>query len=311
MSNSSQPARCPAWRIRSAVAMRRTGGTTVALLHASHPEPSVAVTLVMVALAAATGRNAAGLVAVGAAVLAGQLSVGWLNDCLDAARDRAVGRRDKPVVAGSISARAVGVAAAVAAALCVPLSLLSGVPAAGAHLFAVASGWAYDLGVKASVVSVLPYGVSFGLLPVFVTLGLPGHPLPASWLIAAAALLGSAAHFANALPDLSDDAATGVRGLPHRLGARWSRTLAALLLLAASAILALGPPGPPTSFGLAVLVTAAAMLAAGHLLGRRPGSRAPFRAMLIVALLDVLALIISGTHVGALYSGISVGVDSG
>jgi heme o synthase len=279
--------------------MRPVTGTTVALLRASHPEPSAAVTLAMVALAAATGRDAAGLVAVAAAVLAGQLSVGWLNDYLDAERDRAVGRRDKPVAAGGVSRRTVGVAAVVAVALCVPLSLLSGVPAAVAHMLAVASGWAYDLGVKASAISVLPYGVSFGLLPVFVTLGLPGHPLPLGWLVAAAALLGSAAHFANALPDLSDDVVTGVRGLPHRLGARWSQALAALLLLAASAVLALGPPGPPTAFGLAVLVIAAAMLAVGHLLGRRAGSRAPFRAMLIVALLDVLALIISGTHVSA------------
>jgi 4-hydroxybenzoate polyprenyltransferase len=279
--------------------MRRAAGATVALFRASHPEPSLVVTLVMVALAAAAGRDAAGLVAVGVAVLAGQLSVGWLNDCLDAARDRTVGRGDKPVAAGRISSRAVGTAAAVAAALCVPLSLLSGTPAAVAHLLAVASGWAYDLGVKASAVSVLPYGVSFGLLPVFVVLGLPGHPLPAGWLVAAAALLGSAAHFANALPDLSDDAVTGVRGLPHRLGARCSQALAALLLLAASAVLTLGPPGPPTVFGLTVLVAAVVMLAAGHLLGRRAGSRAPFRAMLVVALLDVLALIISGTHVSA------------
>ena len=39
----------------------------------------------------------------------------------------------------------------------------------------------------------------------------------------AAAALGSAAHFVNVLPDLADDAATGVHGLPHRLGPLASR----------------------------------------------------------------------------------------
>ena len=270
----------------------------VALLRASHPEPSAAVTVAAAALAVATGRDLLGLVAVAAAVLAGQLSIGWLNDYLDAERDRAVGRRDKPVAAGALPAGAVGTAAVAAVVLCVPLSLLSGLAAGAAHLLAVASGWAYDLGVKAGAASVLPYAVSFGLLPAFVTLGLPGHPLPAWWLVAAGSLLGGAAHFANALPDLAGDAATGIHGLPHRAGARRSRIAAAVLLLAASAVLALGPPGPPSAFGVAVLATALGTLAAGHLLGRRPGSRAPFRAMLVVAVLDVLALVASGVLVG-------------
>jgi len=38
--------------------------------------------------------------------------------------------------------------------------------------------------------------------------------------LVAAALLGFAAHFANVLPVLRADAATGVRGLPQRLGPR-------------------------------------------------------------------------------------------
>ncbi|HEY3262440.1 MAG TPA: hypothetical protein VGJ95_19605, partial [Pseudonocardiaceae bacterium] len=60
--------------------MRGAAIGTVALLRASHPEPSAAVTLAAVALAAATGRDPPGQVAVAAAVLAGQLSIGWLND---------------------------------------------------------------------------------------------------------------------------------------------------------------------------------------------------------------------------------------
>jgi hypothetical protein len=86
--------------------------------------------------------------------------------------------------------------------------------------------------------------------------------------------------------------------LPHRLGAAPGRVVAAGLLLAASVVLAVGPPGQLSAFGLVVLVLAAGTLLAGLLLGRRPGSRAAFRSILIVALLDVLALVAAGVHVG-------------
>ena len=142
----------------------------------------MAVTLVATALAITTGRNAAGVALVAAAVLAGQLSVGWLNDALDATRDHAVGRTDKPVAAGAVSPPTVRTAALVAALACVPLSLASGLLAGCVHLIGVAAGWAYDLGFKSTPLSVLPYLVGFGLLPVFVVLGLPGTRLPPWWL---------------------------------------------------------------------------------------------------------------------------------
>ena len=186
----------------------------VALARSCHPEPTAAVTLMVTALAVTSGRSAAGVVLVFLAVLTGQLSIGWLNDALDADRDKAVGRTDKPVVAGAVSVRTVRGAALVPGLACVPLSLASGLFAGGVHLVAVAAGWAYDLGLKSTRWSVLPYVVCFGLLPAFVVLGLPGAPLPPWWLVAGGALLGAGAHFANVLPDLDDDAATGVRGLP-------------------------------------------------------------------------------------------------
>ncbi|HVL85408.1 MAG TPA: UbiA family prenyltransferase [Pseudonocardia sp.] len=265
----------------------------VALLRSCHPEPTAAVTLMATALAATTGHGAGGVLLIAAAVLTGQLSIGWLNDVLDAERDSAVGRADKPVVAGAVSVRTVGVAAVAAAAACVPLSLALG-PAAGmAHLVAVAAGWAYDLRLKSSQYSVVPYVVCFGLLPVVVVLALPGSPLPPWWLPVAGALLGAGAHFANVLPDLDDDAATGVHGLPHRLGAARSRVAAAGSLLAATVVLAVGAPVPAAA-AVAVPVLAAAVLAAGFRAGRRRGSRAPFRAVLVVAGIAVALLVAAG-----------------
>jgi 4-hydroxybenzoate polyprenyltransferase len=274
-----------------------SAATARALLRACHPEPTAAVTAVSIALAAAVGRGAAGTAAVGSAVLAGQLSVGWSNDYLDRRRDRRIGRADKPVAAGAVSPAAVRRAIAVAAVAVVPLSLLSGLFAGSLHLLAVASAWAYNLRLKATAASVLPYAVSFGLLPAFITAGLPGRPV-VGWLVAAGALLGAGAHFANVLPDLDEDLRTGVRGLPHRIGAGPSRAAAAILLLAASAVLALAPPGRPGVFGVGALAVAAVVGLGGLLLGRRPDSDAAFRAVLLVAAVDVALLLASGSDVG-------------
>lgn len=246
-------------------------------------------------LALSTGRNAAGAAAVAVAVLASQLATGWSNDAIDAQRDRAAGRPDKPIPAGDVSRRTVAIAAAAAAAATVGLALLSGPAAAGVAAAGLASALLYNWPLKSTPISVVPYAVSFAALPAFVVLGLPGAPRPPVWLVAAGGLLGAGAHFANTLPDLADDARTGVRGLPHRLGPGGSRLAAAVLLLAATAALAFGPPGPPSWVGLAALVAAAVVLPVGGYAGmRRPGSRAPFRAVLIVALIDVVLLLVSG-----------------
>ena len=125
----------------------------------------------------------------------------------------------------------------------------------------------------------VPYVVCFGLLPVFVVLGCPGTPAPPWWLPVAGGLLGAGAHFANVLPDLDDDAATGVRGLPHRLGARapgwWPRRAAA----GGDRRCSRSGRRCRRSLAAAVPVVAAVVLAAGFRAGRRPGSRAPFRAV--------------------------------
>ncbi len=278
------------------------------LLASSHPEPAAAVTTVACALAASAGRSAWGVVAVGVAVAAGQLSVGWCNDYVDRERDAASGRPDKPVARGAISPDSVRWAAGIALIAAVALSLLSGWRATLAHVAALALAWGYDLGLKATAFSVVPYTIAFGLLPVFVVLGLPGAPLPPWWAPLAGALLGAGAHFANTLPDLEADLATGVRGLPHRVGPRTSRMLSATLLLAASAVLAFGPrlpqSGASTALFASALVAAVLLVAVGSVLGRRPGSRAPFRATMLIALVDVVFL----SHAAGLWSEPS-GVD--
>ncbi len=231
------------------------------------------------------------------AVLAGQLSIGWSNDALDAVRDGAVGRRSKAVVAGAVSARTVRAAAVAALALCLPLSLAYGPLAGAVHLVGVAAGWAYNLGLKATPLSWLPYAVGFASLPAFVTLGLPGRPWPAWWVVTAAALLGVGAHLANVLPDITADLATGVRGWPQRLGPRRSAVLLPLPLVAATVVLALGGPGPAGVAG-AVAVAASLAVAVGGALTARKLPKVPFVGAVVVAAIDVALLLGRGAGIG-------------
>lgn len=269
------------------------------LVRASHPEPAAAVTAVSALLAWGVGHRPSGIAAVAASVLASQLAVGWLNDRLDADRDVAVGRTDKPLATGELSPRLVLLCGLVAA-LATPLLALPLTPAAPVAIgVALVSALLYNWPLKFTPVSVLPYAVSFGTLPAFVVLALPGTPTPPGWLVAAGALLGAGAHFANVLPDLDDDARTGVRGLPHRIGPTGSRVAAAGLLLAATATLVFGPSGAPSWAGLVAIAAAAVVLPAGWYASRtatRRGDRAVgvFRAVMVVALIDVVLLVVSG-----------------
>ncbi|WP_431045214.1 UbiA family prenyltransferase [Streptomyces sp. P1-3] len=258
------------------------------LLGACHPLPAAAVTAMGTALGVACGHSWQACALVGLAVLSGQLSIGWSNDWLDARRDLATGRTDKPVATGRVDPRAVACASAAALAACVPLSLATGLPSAAAHLFGVGGGWLYNLGLKRTIGSWLGYAMGFGSLPAFVVLALPGHPWPAWWTLSAGALLGIGAHLANVLPDIPDDLATGVRGLPQRLGATGVRLLAPLPLLAGIAVLVFAPPGPAGAVGWSALAAGAALTAAGIVRPARDSrSHAPFLTGIAVAAIAV------------------------
>jgi 4-hydroxybenzoate polyprenyltransferase len=258
----------------------------VALLTAAHIGPGLAVTLVVALLAAASDLDAGTAVVVTAAVFAGQLTIGWGNDLLDADRDRQVGRRDKPLANDLLPRRFVVVCLAVAAVACVVLSFAAGWRSALVHLLlGVSSGHAYNLGLKATPFSWLPYAVAFGSLPAVVSLAGSTPEAPPWWMVVAAAALGVAAHFLNTLPDFDDDAATGVQGLPHRIGATASRVVATLLLLTASAVAVLGHGDVPVWAWGALGVTV--VLAGVALVGR---GKAPFHAAIAIALIDVVLL---------------------
>jgi 4-hydroxybenzoate polyprenyltransferase len=268
----------------------------VALLLAGHPAPTVGVTVFAAILGGMAGNDAPTVALLAAAVLFGQLSIGWSNDRFDAARDAEVGRRDKPLAAGAVSRRTVDAAICAAVLATVVCSLSLGFRAGLLQLGAVACGWAYNLGAKGTALSWLPYALAFGALPGVATLALPHPAAPASWLVGAGACLGVVANLTNVLPDLVDDQQTGVRGAPHRLGASRCVLLSSVLLFVSSALIVLGPRGAPGVFGYLGLGAAAVLTIAGCGWAlRHPQARATFWGLFVFVALQ-LALLADTSH---------------
>lgn len=254
------------------------------LVGAAHIGPALAVTVLSGLLAAAQGLGPGRGALVVAAVLTGQLSVGWSNDLVDLDRDRRAGRTDKPLAGGEVSASVVRACCAVAVVACVVLSLACGTVAGAVHLGCVAAAWAYNLGLKSTPWSWVPYAAAFGGLTAFVTLA--DGQAPPWWWPVGAALLGVGAHLLNVLPDLDDDAATGVHGLPHALGRRRIAPVAAIVLVAATAVVLLGAaPGAVVAVVAGVVVIALAVVVVTGA-GRRP-----FAAAVGIALVDAVLLV--------------------
>lgn len=267
------------------------------LLRCTHLGPSLAVTAMGAGLALVAGHGAAVAAGVGLAVLAGQFSVGWANDWLDWRRDRSAGRTDKPTVAGTVAVATLRRAALGALAACVPLSLALGAVAGAVHLLAVAVAWGYNVALKFTPLSVGAYAVSFGLLPVFALLAGPRPVAPPGWLPLSCALLGAGAHFANALPDLSVDARTGVRGLPQRLGHRGSSLAAATLTGAGALTVGAGAaPGRP----VVVAGVATSLVMAGGLLAAalRGPARVAFRLSIATSALLLATVLVGASGLG-------------
>jgi 4-hydroxybenzoate polyprenyltransferase len=274
----------------------RTLSKPVALALSTHPIPGIAVTVITLVLCLTVGLDGLRTTILTVAILANQLSVGWSNDWIDAERDREASRTDKPVARGDISVEAVRIAAFVSAAIAIALPFLLN-PAVGiAHAIFVISAWSYNAGLKNTVISVVPYVVSFGLLPVLIGLALPDPAPVAWWAVVAGATIGIAAHFANVLPDLADDDRTGVRGLPHRLGLRGAG-ITAFVVLVVTAVVTASAAGLPLLVALLGLLIIVGLATYGiALVLTRPPTRILFQLILLSALVLVVMLALSGQH---------------
>jgi 4-hydroxybenzoate polyprenyltransferase len=210
--------------------------TAWAAVRVIHPAPALAVTVLSAALATILAREGAGpidfaaVALVTAGVAGSQVFTGATNDLADQARD-AILRPEKPLPAGDLSASAALWIAAAGLAVQLVASNRLGTPSL--VLGAVASGLAlaYNLWLSRMPLSVVPYLVSFGILPLWVGVGV-GAPIervaPAALLVAPFA---AAAHLANTLRDFDSDAALGSRCLAQVLGRTTAQRLAVALAL--------------------------------------------------------------------------------
>jgi 4-hydroxybenzoate polyprenyltransferase len=277
------------------MALRST--TLRGLLAACHLGPTMVVTGVITALAVSLGQDALGSLAVLLATLAGQLSIGWANDAHDAEVDRRGGRIEKPVVRGWVSERTVWTAAAVAALLCVPLSLVAGGPIGGtAHIVAVASAWAYDVWLKTTLWSFLPFLLSFALVAPFLTYGLSPPRPPEPWAMAALALIGVGAHLANGIPDIDSDRSSDTQGVVGRLGRTASAYLSVAALLVVTALV-LANLALPAGVSVAILVITAIASAVAALASE---GRHLFTLVMVLAVANTVLLTVNaGTVAGS------------
>ncbi|RUR03295.1 UbiA family prenyltransferase [Labedella endophytica] len=273
------------------------------LLLSSHPGPTLAVTLLCLVLGVAIGLEPWRLVILTLAVLAGQLSIGFSNDAIDAARDIAVGRADKPIATGAISRRAVARASVVTLVAALVLSLVLGLGMLVAHSVVIAGGWAYNAWLKRTAFSVVPFIVSFGTLPSLATLSALEPGVAALWAGATGAILGVSIHFTNALPDLADDRRTGVSGLPHRLGRRPAGVVAFAALALGAVIVLVGPlvnGAAPSAVAIVGFVATLGLAVTGTALALRgPAHRILFRLVMAAGLLIAVQLAFGGVRLVA------------
>lgn len=232
-----------------------------AALRLIHPAPASAVVILSAALGGIlldqAGRSPdARLLLVVLSIAGSQVATGAFNDWADRFRDAGT-RPEKPIPGGDLSPRAALTIGAGAVAFQLATSAPLGAIALLLGAAATASALTYDFVLSRTPASVLPYLVSFGLLPLWIAAGVGlslERVVGASMLVAPFA---AAAHLANTLRDFDADAASGSRSLAQVIGHRRSRLLALVLAIGVGVIVTagLGLSGQlrPASLGLGVI----------------------------------------------------------
>ena len=201
-------------------------------LRAAHFGPTLIVTATTFLLALSQFSPIDAL-RVAIAIFAGQLVVGWSNDLVDAPLDIAAQRTKKPIVSKEIDRDQLRKSIVVALVAALLLSLFSPLRITGTlfHFLGILSATFYNLKLKPTILSPLPYLVSFGSLPWAIYLSAGNHP--PLWLFIDFMLISVAFHFFNVLKDFQWDIEQGILGLPQRLGRNASLIISILLVTTA------------------------------------------------------------------------------
>jgi len=182
-------------------------------------------------------------------MMALQLGIGAVNDLVDAPRD--AGRKPgKPIPAGLVSHQMARLIALGAFGLGLLLAASAGQLVAGLAVVVIAIGLAYDLVLKGTAWSWLPFAVGIPVLPVFGWVGATGGLAPMfGVLVPAAVAAGAALAIANSRVDVERDREAGASSVALALGEGTARVVEIALLggiaaAAAGSVLAFGGGWP-------------------------------------------------------------------
>ena len=205
-----------------------------------------------------------------------QAVIGIVNDLADAPADR-VAKPAKPIPSGLVSPGLAQVVGGISIAVGIGLSALSGWGTVAIAAAGLAIGVAYDLRLKGTAWSWLPFALGIPLLPTYAWYGATGSlPPEFAVLVPAAVAAGAALAIGNARADLERDRASGVASIATALGPdrAWAVETAILAGVGVVAIASAAAAGG--SIGRVAIVGLAALIPIGAALGSRrlsPGGR--------------------------------------
>ena len=194
-----------------------------ALVEASHPFPVAAVLALTALVGLASAETLAGfdwgrLGGVTGAMLLSQLSIGWTNDYVDRRSD-ALHQPAKPVAAGRLNPAKLPALALLTALGSIALAAVSfSAMTLVWFVIGTSAGLLYDLRIKDTPVSWLPYVVAFVVLPPYVWSAMDSFRGEFLLLYPVALPLAVAVHLGNSLPDIETDRAADRRGIAVTIG---------------------------------------------------------------------------------------------
>lgn len=207
-----------------------------------HPFPSVLVTAVTVAIAVFADPDGSRVTwaQLGVGMLLFQFSIGIMNDVVDAADDRA-SKPWKPIARGAFRRDRAALVAGMCAGAGLLVTITFPLEAWLVGAAGLACGLAYDVVLKRTVLSWLPYAIAIPLVPIWVYTALGAWDGLLWWALPLGALLGFSLHIANQLPDSDQDGRRGIRSAAQRVDARRAYGLAvgAFGIAASAAIIVL------------------------------------------------------------------------
>lgn len=204
--------------------MSNTFGAYVRLTHPWAVMVVMAATAVFGVLASHGEPPVARFMLLLAGMLGGQVAIGASNEWRDREAD-ALDKPQRPIPSGAVSPH--GALITMVAGLVMMLAAGAGLGFWGLSLLVIGTGagLVYNLWLKRTPWSWLPYLVALPLLPTWVWLVMDEFQLALLWLYPLGAAFVVAIHLAQTLGDINADTDRGEHGIAVVLGRHWAETV--------------------------------------------------------------------------------------